>query len=121
MNLKNTYDLQIFTKHCKDLENLGVEDGVEAYWKLRAIERQAHKFTLEDCNVGISEEEYDKESEKIYTKIKKIFGEIPDGFFINGDPRGYALKIKESKNGNVGSRIINYQDFGDYGILAPDF
>ena len=39
--------------------------------------------------------------------------------FVNGDARGYALKIDDnyirSNNFNI------YRDFGGYGIIAPDF
>lgn len=43
-------------------------------------------------------------------------GTIPEGFFWNLDPRGYALKIDPEKGGVVGLMT----DWGGYGILAPE-
>ena len=40
------------------------------------------------------------------------------GIFLNTDPRGYALKIPDDivKKNN----LIIHQDWGEFGILAPD-
>ena len=40
------------------------------------------------------------------------------GIFLNTDPRGYALKIPDEivKKNN----LIIHQDWGEFGILAPD-
>lgn len=44
------------------------------------------------------------------------------GFFINGDPRGYALKIDNENSG--GKKLIDavklHTDWGGYGILSPE-
>jgi len=39
--------------------------------------------------------------------------------FINGDPRGYALKINDKYVRENQLRI--YSDMGGYGIIAPEF
>ena len=39
--------------------------------------------------------------------------------FINRDPRGYALKIREIWMRNYSGNL--HRDWGGYGILAPDF
>ncbi len=45
--------------------------------------------------------------------IQRLIGPV-DGIYINGDPRGYALKIQaEHADGLV-------KDWGGYGILAPE-
>lgn len=131
MKFKDKHVLKWFSQHCQDLENLGAEDGVEAYNKLISLEKRAHKLAEDDCNFGVPEEEYDKRAERIKSQVAKIFGgKLPMGFFINGDPRGFALKIKVEQNRifvnsddgkNHDEKVIHYTDFGGYGILAPDF
>ena len=69
--------------------------------------------------------------DKIRAEVTKVFGgKLPIGFVINGDPRGYSLKIKEEQNRifvnsddgkNHDQKVINYTDWGGYGILAPEF
>ncbi len=127
MKFKNKYHLERFTRHCQELEALGAEDGVEAYNKLLSLENRAHKVAEDDCNFGMEEEVYEKRMDKIRDAVSKIFGKLPEGFFINGDPRGYALKIKEEDNKLVKgqlddgiSKVISYTDWGGYGILAPE-
>lgn len=84
---------------------------------LRA-EREAHRQTIKECNESISDEESEKWREKFLARLTKRLGvaKMPDGFFINYDPRGYALKMKE-KTFPQGL----WTDFGGYGILAPEF
>ena len=42
--------------------------------------------------------------------------------FFNGDPRGYALKLSTQYTRYIRSCNINiHQDWGGYGIIAPDF
>ena len=121
-----------FLTHVKNLEALGVENGYEAYDKLFRLETKAHRLAEDLCNwLDTESEESDKRSAQIHKAVAKIFGgKTPMGFFINYDPRGYSLKIKEEQNRifvnsedglNHDLRVINYTDFGGYGILAPDF
>ena len=45
----------------------------------------------------------------------------PDDYyplFVNGDARGYALKIMDSYV--MERRLDIYKDWGGYGIIAPD-
>lgn len=46
-------------------------------------------------------------------KVARILGYRPAGVFINGDPRGYALKIQPEHAADLP------KDFGGYGIIAP--
>jgi len=126
---KNTF--KRLTIHVKELERLGAEDGVEAYNSLLKIEKRAHKLAQDMCNIEVPEKIQEKRSAAIHLQVSKVFGgKSPMGFFINYDPRGYALKIKEEQNRifvnsedglNHDERVISYVDFGNYGILAPDF
>jgi hypothetical protein len=58
--------------------------------------------------------ESDSKIEAVIEQVKKLFGgKLPEGFFVNYDARGYALKLKDG-------RKFGYQDWGGNGILAPD-
>jgi hypothetical protein len=122
MKLTKRY-LNQLNRHAKELESLGATDGIEAYNTLCRIEKRAHKLAEDLCNFEIPEEIQDKRAGAIYKQITKVFGNLPDGVFINYDPRGYALKIRTKSNVNpvYGNKKISYTDWGDYGILAPEF
>jgi len=81
---------------------------------LKVLERKAHKWAEDGCNYEISEKTSTRRYNIIYRDIKRIFGVIPDGFFYNQDPRGYALKIDDEK-GDVDGLV---RDWGGYGLLA---
>lgn len=81
---------------------------------LRAVEKKAHKWAEAACNYDISERTQKRRDNIILKDIKRIFGDIPQGFFINGDPRGYALKIDPEKGDVDGLE----RDWGGYGLLA---
>ena len=107
--------------HIKDLAALAkIEDydALELYQGLKKLDNAVCRYNENCCNLP----DYDdpkKEANHI-KRVKALFGgKLPKGFFINGDPRGYALKINDPKKHYP--RINLYQDFGGYGILAPDF
>jgi len=96
-------------------EYLLVLAGETIYNDLLRVERKAHRLAERRCDDPTMTEERELRLEKRYTKeVVEILGYLPDGFFINGDPRGYALKIE-------GESTISYTDWGGYHILAPDF
>jgi hypothetical protein len=112
-------------------------DNITLCKKLLRIENTAHRATTNLCNTNTlhlpelnrwtgynvtqtTEEEQDVFFEKILNSVTKILGEkAKECIFVNFDPRGYALKIKDTyiKENNLSI----YQDWGGYGILAPDF
>lgn len=85
---------------------------------LLKAEKEASRKATQYCNGEIDGDAYEKWQEKFVKRLTKNLGakEMPNGFFINGDPRGYSLKMKE---GTFPQGF--YRDFGGYGILAPDF
>ena len=95
--------------------------SIELCKKLHSLENKAHSLCEHECNTG---EDMDEQLDKILAKVKTILGknadsQLIDAIFINGDPRGYALKIRSSY---VLEHDLNiYRDWGGYGILAPDF
>lgn len=103
--------------------NARLKDPVKLSKRLFSLENKAHALTTYECNTG---EDKDPELCNILNKVKvELFGKNPEDLelyksvFINGDPRGYALKIKSEIVRERNLRIS--QDMGGYGILAPDF
>lgn len=101
---------------------------------LLRIERVAHHATTCLCNTNTldllelncftgydvkqdTEEDQDEFFDSILKRLEKQIGKKNvEKCFINHDPRGYALKIREPY-----SKDFYYKDWGGYGILAPDF
>ncbi len=104
--------------HIKALQSLGF---VGSFRHLRTLENRAHYDAERYCNGEITEEQSDASDKAITAAVQKAFGgTLPAGFMINGDPRGYALKIDaEHKGGTIPDGMI--KDWGGYGILAPEF
>ena len=112
-------------------------DNITLCKKLFRLEKKARHATTCLCNTNTltllelnqytgydvkqaTEEEEDAFFDRIKKSLFKILGKkAEDLCFINYDPRGYALKIKDIyiKENNI--KI--YRDWGGYGILAPDF
>jgi len=109
-----------FVKHLQLLSKLSTEPSSPPYphglyKKLRSLEARAHRITTAECNGTIDEDKADKQLKTIKQQANKLLKVTT--LFINGDPRGYALKIKEEEAKELGI----YTDWGGYGILAPQF
>ena len=103
-------------KHFVELKELGYI--YESVGKLSGLERRAHKFAELNCNSDIPEKVLDRKLDGFVREATRLFGgQLPDKFYINLDPRGYALKIDQEGN----SKPLSYTDMGGYGILAPDW
>lgn len=94
--------------------------------KIHRLEVKAHQLATDYCNGnnGVTTETWEGLSDAILDKLDKLTNYRAQGIpvFVNGDARGYALKIDEpwvkgytSKGGRI------YTDWGGYGILAPEF
>ena len=101
-------------------------DPVKLCKKLFRLENKAHKLAEDFCNGIIDQLEWDKKADQILTKVETIL-KVPTGrgiinkkvLFLNGDARGYALKIDDEYLKNNNFNI--HRDWGGYGIIAPDF
>lgn len=83
----------------------------------RHIERKAHRLAERECNEYVTPEYVAREEKAILASIKAMYsGNLPESFFLNGDPRGYACKLKEDAAKRHGFRT----DWGGYGILSDD-
>ena len=110
------------TKHGQNLKavfNLDQDiDPVKLCKRLFRLENKAHKLARDFCNGEIDQLEWDQKANKILTKVEAIL-KNKKVLFLNGDARGYALKIDD---GYIRNNNLNiHKDWGGYGIVAPDF
>ena len=107
--------------HHKSLELLAQEvgcqkPGLKLWRELSRIERAVSRITTTACNGDVSQAELDLVCERALSDMTKVFGgTLPNGIFINQDPRGYALKL------DSGVRQLPEgmtKDWGNYGLLA---
>ena len=110
------------TKHGQNLKavfNLDQDiDPVKLCKRLFRLENKAHKLALDFCNGEIDQLEWDQKANKILTKVEAIL-KNKKVLFLNGDARGYALKIDD---GYIRNNNLNiHKDWGGYGVVAPDF
>lgn len=108
-----------FTRHLQILSKLAGLDypfPFDLFAELSRLERQANRICTDECNGDIDGEAANVKLAKIEKKVMKLLPNVKT-LFVNGDPRGYSLKIKESE-----ARELNmHMDWGGYGILAPEF
>ena len=92
-------------------------EPVELRKKLRRIELHQRGAGVDYCNGVINSDQFIEIETRTLTKLYKLLGNsVP--VMINGDPRGYALKIDDSI---VRERKLDIMtDWGGYGLLAPD-
>lgn len=117
------------------------QSGLAIWRKLRRVECLASAGAVAYCNgeifaasngskAGGIYRHYDFQREgceaweafvtrEIIPAVARAFGgRIPDGFCVNGDPRGYALKIDKDQGGIIPAGMET--DWGGCGILAPE-
>jgi hypothetical protein len=98
-----------------------------SFGKINGLERRAHKFAEDVCNIPMNESTVERKYQAYEREATELFGgELPNGFFINRDPRGYALKIDDTTIRDQADKWQAqghwpYQDWGGYGILSPEF
>ena len=127
MNKRDRMNEQVL-RHGFNLKRIFFDDPyegigpVELAKKVHSIEVKAHKLA-EDYRNGLIESDdwYDIKEKKILDRLDKVlnFRERGIPVFVNGDPRGYALKIDEAYVRE--HKLEIHRDWGGYGILAPEF
>jgi len=90
-----------------------------ALWK---IERFANEAATDYCNGDMTSDQWEARKEFDRANVAKLFGKLPPGFFVNNDPRGYALKIdNETPEGAALIAAVKlHTDWGGFGILSPE-
>lgn len=124
----NAKTLEAITKHGQNLLAIFPEaierDPVALCKKLRRIETLASRNAVNYCNGAIDTDSYDTERDAVFNRLCKVLGLADDDnpkrdwLKINGDPRGYALKIRDHVMRD--HKLTLHTDWGGYGILAPD-
>lgn len=96
-------------------------DPIEICKKLRQLEQKAHKLAEDYCNGenGVDSENWEEKCRPILDKVDALlhFRFMEIDIFVNGDCRGYALKISDDD----AKGLMIHKDWGGYGIIAPDF
>ena len=65
-----------------------------SYKELKALDEKIHWFNVNRCSEEISEIEQEETENYFFEELLKIVGkENKEKVFLNGDPRGYSLKI----------------------------
>lgn len=110
-------------KHLEELQRLGYTG--QTLRPLKLIENEAARAALAACNGEMTDEEYSNIEMRLSNRVAVLFGgKLPHGFFINGDPRGYALKLDDeaySRDPRAADYMpISFTDWGGFGILAPE-
>ena len=93
-------------------------DSIKLCKMLFRLESKAHQLAEHFCNGVIDQLEWDTKANKILTKVETILKDKKN-LLLNGDARGYALKIDDKYIRDNNFTI--YRDWGGYGIVAPDF
>lgn len=92
--------------------------GLKLWRRLLRIERRLDPIREHYSNGtgGIGQDQWYAAKEKARAEIIKLFGgTLPDGLYINGDPRGHVLKLDSDKC-TVPEGME--RDWGGNGILA---
>lgn len=95
-------------------------DAVELCRKLRIIESKAHRAAEQYCNGEINNDGWDYAMDTTLNRLDRLlrFKDAGVPVIVNGDARGYALKIESEYVAAHDLKI--YRDWGGYGILAPE-
>lgn len=102
-------------RHLANLKALGyIPENLKP---IQNLERQANRMATNECN-GVKEYK-DTQWNKIEGKVKGLFNQPLYGLILNGDPRGYTLKIDDSIMKSENYKLCT--DRGGYGILSPTF
>jgi len=104
-------------QNCAQLVALcgGNKTGKQASVLLWKAEQEYHKFAVKLANEGASDEEWDMAREMARERVVRALGSLPKGFYLNSDPRGYALKLEENS-----VNIPLERDRGGYQLLSPE-
>lgn len=109
--------------HHKALETLAYQvncntPGLALWRQLRRIENWFTVYSTRYCDGTIDTDEFEKVKDTARKRLSRVFGgRIPDGVFLNSDPRGHALKLDNEK---VTIPQGMETDWGGYGILAAE-
>lgn len=88
--------------------------------RLRALEAKYNRLATDYCNGDISTDKWGEVSGEGEKEVQYYFNGNLKGLQINGDARGYALKINDETKRTVYQEINLQTDWGGNGLLAPE-
>lgn len=121
----NPRQYQQIEKHGNDLLRIfprtAITDPLKLSKRLYRLEGQARRLCEDYCNGVGDVDDWGCAKARILHAVDKVLRFTQEGVpvFINGDPRGYSLKIPNTYVQHHNLEI--HQDWGGYGILAPTF
>lgn len=124
MNARERMAEQI-RNHGEDLNRIFglTDDPTKTAKMVHRFEVKAHRLATDYCNGenGVTTDNWEEKSDAILDALNKKLNFRRKGIpvFVNGDARGYALKIHDEYIRQHDLKI--HRDWGGYGILAPEF
>lgn len=110
-------------KLLKVFPNAIEKNPVDLCKKLHRLENRAHRLATDYCNGdnGVTTDNWQEKCAPILESLDAILRFSSEGIpvFLNGDARGYALKIRDEYVRDHSLDI--HRDWGGYGIIAPEF
>ena len=110
-------------KHAENIETIfggAHKQGMDLCKWLRRKEAAANRMAVDWCNGDLSSEDWEAAGENVLQSVNEMLGNNTEKVpvFVNGDARGYTLKIKDEWIRE--NEIEIHKDWGGFGILAPD-
>ena len=82
--------------------------------RVRRLENEAHRLAERCCCEDVPEAEQERKEASILRRVREALADTEERVRLNGDPRGYALKIDLREGEQL------HTDWGGYGIVAPE-
>lgn len=109
-------------RHCERIKVIFPKCAVltnnTLYKRLSRLEAEAVRLAERECNEQLPEGYSGLKRESILRRLDSLLdfsGSV--SVFVNTDPRGYGLKIKDG----AAKDMIIERDMGGYGIICPEF
>lgn len=123
--IRRNYNLLIPAYHRL---GLSVAGDVQALRRLALIEQKLHKWAEDACSVQLDERtERRRETmrREMLDEVRVMLPLVSLAVMLNGDPRGWALKLDDEKLGDFYDHDVPAserlaRDWGGYFLLSPD-
>ncbi len=100
---------------------LSVVDDVHSMARLDRLEHTLHRHAEDECSFPMTDRQIafrERFADRAITEVEAMLPMLRGAVFVNGDPRGYALKIHDSNRDLIDGCGIA-RDWGGYGLIAP--
>lgn len=97
-------------------------NGEKALKALRRLDLSVNRISTDVCNGDRPQNALNAKVGAAKKTVLRVLGFLPEGLFVNTDPRGYSLKIDDNIERTVHfpNGINLHRDIGGYAILAPE-